>query len=115
MIKNFDAHDFWQKTRLLYQEKIKRASNSIEHRATANSALFNIDLLVVSLCRKHITAPGEVKKTLSALFSGDEVWYQICSESNNEDLNKRLLIVKYCLKAKLYRSLFYIVKYKLRG
>lgn len=115
MIKNFDAHDFWQKTRSLYQEKIRRASKPIERRATANSALFNIDLLVVSLCRKHITASHEVKNTLSALFNGDEVWHQICSESNNEDLSKRLLIVKYCLKAKLYRPLFYIVKHKLRG
>ena len=115
MINNFDARDFWQKTRLLYQEKIKRSTTPIEHRAAANSALFNIDLLVVSLCRKHITAPHEVKNTLSTFFGGDEVWHQICSESNNEDLNKRLLIVKYCMKAKLYRALFYIVKYKLRG
>ena len=55
------------------------------------------------------------KNTLSALFNGDEVWHQICSEPNHEDLRRRKLIVKYCLKAKLYRPLFYIVKHKLRG
>ena len=114
MTQDFDADAFWQKTRLLYQEKIKRATNSIERRAAANSALFNIDLLVVNLCRKYFTASNEVKDILSALFSRDEVWYQICSESSNEDLNQRLLVVKYCLKLKLYRALVCLVKHKLR-
>ena len=114
LIKDFDADAFWQKTRLLYREKVKRSTTPIERRAAANSALFNIDLLVVNLCRKYFTATHEVKDTLSALFSRDEVWHQICSESGNADLSQRLLVVKYCLKLKLYRALVCLVKHKLR-
>lgn len=115
LIKNFDANSFWAKTRLLYHEKIKRATSSIERCAAANAALFNVDLLVVNLCKKHLSDPKVVNDTLSALLRKDEVWNQIVSESNNADLNKRLLLVKYCLKANLYRALFYIIRYKLKG
>ena len=114
LIKNFEADSFWIKTRSLYQEKNKRTTTFIERRAAANAALFNIDCLVVSLCKKFFTTPQEVENTLSTLISKDEVWHQICSESSNADLNQRLLVVKYCLKLKLYHVLFCLVKYKLR-
>ena len=115
LIQNFDADSFWTRTRYLYHEKIKRAESFIERRAAANAALYNIDSLVVNLCKKHLNKPKEVIGTLSTLFRRNEVWHQISSESNNADLNKRLLFVKYCLKANLYRTLFYIIKYKLKG
>ena len=37
LYKHFDGVDFWRKTRLLYLEKVKRASTDLEKRANANA------------------------------------------------------------------------------
>lgn len=113
MIKNFDAEDFWRKTRLLYVNKRERATTEIEHRASANATMVNMDLMVVCLCKKTTIPSSTVAKTLRSLLHKDDVADQILTGSSRYDLSKRLRFVNYCLRWRLYRFLVWVVRRKL--
>ncbi len=113
VFKNFDEKDFWNKTRRLYNEREKRAVNRMESFANANASLYNLDTLVVSLCKNKARDSSSVVNVLNALLSNDAVAHDILSKSSGWSLSKRLLFVKSCLAMKLYKFLVMIVRYKL--
>ena len=113
LINNFDATDFWKKTQLLRQEKSKRAETDLEHRATANSSLANLDSLAVSLSKNENLSNIEVAKSLRSLLKGNGDANQILSDSSFRDLSHRLRFVKICLRLNWYRLLVCIVRHKL--
>jgi len=114
MITNFDAEDFWSKTRALYLEKSRRATYDIEHRANANALMVNIDSLVVSLCKKTELSLSTISKMLRSLLGKDEVARKILANSTSSDLSKRFQFVRNCLRLKLCRLLVYVVRRELK-
>lgn len=113
MIQDFDGQDYWRKVKLLFEEKDKRASTSLQRRANANASLFLMDLLVVGMCRSKSISNREVKRSLSSLFGKDKAAKRILSDSCRQDLSKRLMFVQVCLKWKLYSMLVKTVRHKL--
>lgn len=114
MIKNFDAEDFWHKTRLLYVNKRERTTTDLERLACANATMVNLDLMVVCLCKKTTLPSSSVSKTIRSLLNKDNVADQILTGASREDLSDRLRFVNYCLRFRLYRFLVWVVRYKLR-
>lgn len=114
MIKNFDPDDFWRKTRLLYVEKQRRATQPIERRANANAAMVNLDSLVVCLCKKVSLSATTVSGTLRSLVGSDEVASQIMTTASWHDMGKRLRFVTFCLRYRLYGILVRTVRRELK-
>ena len=110
MINSFDVEEFWKKTRLLYLEKSKRSTNSLENRANANASLANIDSLIVCLCKNHSLSTSSIVKQLRSLIRKDVVAEKILKESVNRDLSKRFCFVRFCLRLDLYRFLVSVVR-----
>lgn len=113
MINSFDADDFWRKTRLLFLEKSKRATNSVESRANANSSLANLDSLIVCLCKNKSLSTTAVVEKLRSLIKKDEVTGQILNDSAYNDLSQRFRFVRMCLRSGLYRILVSVIRYKI--
>ena len=113
MINSFDADDFWRKTRLLFLEKSKRATNSVESRANANSSLANLDSLIVCLCKNKSLSTSAVVEKLRSLIKKDEVAGQILNDSAYNDFSQRFRFVKMCLRFGLYRILVSVIRYKI--
>lgn len=114
MIRNFDADDFWRKTRLLYAEKRKRANRAIEQRAMANALMENLDSLVVCQCKKNSMTVSDVSNSLRTLLCKDKEASRILRIASWQDLSRRLRFVNFCLKFKLYGFLVRIVRHKLK-
>lgn len=114
VFKNFDARDFWNKTRRLYLERTSRISCDLELRSNANASLYNLYSLVVNLCKNLSLTNKVVVCELKALLSEDDVVSDIVSKSANVDLNKSLLFVKYCLVMRAYWFMIEIVRHELK-
>ena len=113
VFNNFDGKDFWDKTRRLYIEREKRAVSRMESLANANASLYNLDTLVVSLCKNKAMDSSSVVNALNGLLCHDVVAHDILSKSSGLSLNKRMIFVKLCLFMKLYKFLVMIVRNKL--
>lgn len=115
VFKNFDAQDFWNKTRRLHTERSRRASCAFEGRFNANASLYNLYSLVVNLCKNTSRTNKEVAHELKAMLGDDNVISDIISRSANIDQSKSSIFVKYCLKLRAYRFLVDIVRHELKG
>lgn len=113
VFKNFDAQDFWNKTRRLYTEREKRTVSRIESMANANASLYNLDTLTVSLCKNESMESSSIADVLRCLLSKDAVAHDILSKSSNRGLSKRLRFVRICLALKWYNLLVLIARHKL--
>ncbi|MBQ6078720.1 MAG: glycosyltransferase family 2 protein [Muribaculaceae bacterium] len=114
MITDFDAEGFWRNVKALYLEKSKRAHFRIERRANANSAVYLMDLMVVSLCKDKSLSSANIVTKLSELLSEDNVAHEVYSLAHVSDMNNRLRLVKNCLRFHCYRLLVGIIRHKLK-
>ena len=111
---NFDAADFWKKTRQLFVEKICRTSCAFDARSSANASLFNLYSLVVNLCKYSPRSTKDVALEIKSLIGEDAVAYEIVSSSSINDLSWHLLFVKCCISLRCFRFLVCIVRNKLK-
>lgn len=112
---NFDVEKEWRRIYLLYQEKLKRAQDSVQIEALSNQALMSIYSLIISMGKKKncsiLFCANKFKKITDGKILNEVVSQASCNNS------KSINFIKYCLKKKRYKLLFTVVKsaVKIRG
>lgn len=104
---NFDAEGEWARIKGLYEQKLRRSENALEHTALSNQALHSLYAMVLNMVKcPGLSGAAGVK--LLKKFGEDGVIGTICQDAEIT-ADARLTFVRRCLGREHYRLLLTVM------